>query len=99
VTIIPDSTTVPPPVRAAIVALDAFGAISRRQARILLGYWAGRAQLTTADVDQVLTHYPVNVRPADPTGLTYQRDDDVPAVEPVPDHVDGKHITGRAADQ
>lgn len=47
-----------PIVRAAIAALDAFGTVTRREAVILLGYWARRDKLTAADVAQVLAHYP-----------------------------------------
>jgi len=47
-----------PLVRAAVVALDGFGALSQREARTLLGMWARRDQLTAADVDLVLLHYP-----------------------------------------
>lgn len=52
-------TNQPTPIaRAAIAALDAFGTLTRREAVILLGYWARRDQLTATDVSQVLAHYP-----------------------------------------
>lgn len=58
-------TTIPhasPAVRAAITGLDAFGALSQREARTLLGYWSRRDQLTQDEVNQVLSHYPTSGR-------------------------------------
>lgn len=49
-----------PVVRAAVVALDAFGAFganSAREARTLLGMWARRAELSDADVAAVIACY------------------------------------------
>jgi len=91
-------STLPPLVRAAVHALDTFGAVSAREARTLLGYWARRDQLSPDEVDQVLTQYPISARPADPTGFLHERDE-VPTGEPVPDHVDGWHAGGREADR
>jgi hypothetical protein len=72
-----------PVVRAAVRALDAFGAHSAREATILLGYWCRRDELTPADIDEVLSYYqdPENTRPVPaprtgpdgPTGLTKGR--------------------------
>jgi hypothetical protein len=102
--------TARPTARAAVIALDAFGAVSAREATILIGYWARRNELTPADIDAVLSHYadrhavPVPVpapRPApdaDPTGLTYQREPDDPGPKIVrPYLVDGWSATGREA--
>lgn len=49
--------TLPPLVRAAVVALDALGAVSAREATILIGYWARRNELTADDIAVVLSHY------------------------------------------
>ncbi|WP_422733013.1 hypothetical protein ACN26Y_17255 [Micromonospora sp. WMMD558] len=54
-TITPDHQSV---VRAAVAALDAFGAHSAREATILIGYWCRRDELTPDDVDAVLRRYP-----------------------------------------
>lgn len=51
-----------PLVRAAIAALDAFGALSQAQARVLLGLWVRRDELTNAEVVIVLSHYPTSRR-------------------------------------
>ena len=51
--IIPDTR---PVVRAAVAALDAFGAATARQATQLLGYWARYDELTSADIDAVLSY-------------------------------------------
>jgi hypothetical protein len=55
VTILPDHAH--PLVRAAVTALDSFGAVSAREATILIGYWARRDELTAADITDVLSHY------------------------------------------
>ncbi|MEV0805759.1 hypothetical protein [Micromonospora sp. NPDC050200] len=39
-------------------AVAAFGVVTRRQARILLGYWIGRDQLNDADVEHVVGLFP-----------------------------------------
>lgn len=46
-----------PIVRAAIAALDEFGATSAREASILLGYWCRRDQLGQADIVDILAAY------------------------------------------
>lgn len=76
--IIPDTR---PVVRAAVRALDAFGATTARQATQLLGLWARYHELTPAEIDAVLSYYqhtdPVPARrPAedDPAGHPYRRD-------------------------
>lgn len=50
-----------PIVRAALASLDAFGTLTRDQARNLLGMWARRAELTEADVTAILATF--NSRP------------------------------------
>ena len=57
--IIPDTR---PIVRAAVAALDAFGATTARQATQLLGYWARYDELTAADIDVVLTYFGIPTR-------------------------------------
>lgn len=47
-----------PLVRAAITTLDLFGALSAREARVLLGMWARRGELTADQAEQVIAHYP-----------------------------------------
>lgn len=88
-----------PLVRAAIAALDAFGAVSQREARTLLGMWARRDQLTPGEVGRVLDHYPtpgsVPARRQHPTGLDYERGQDEPTGGPVPPGVDGYPVGGR----
>lgn len=49
--------TLTPAVRAAITALDTFGAVNVRTATALLGYWRRRDELSDADVAAVLAHY------------------------------------------
>lgn len=100
--IIPDTR---PVVRAAVRALDAFGATTARQATQLLGYWARYAELTPAEIDAVLSYFrhtgPTpgprgTLDEGDPTGLTYDREADEP--EPghlVPPYVQAFQPTGR----
>ena len=54
-TILPETTG--PAVRAAIAALDSFGAVTQRQATQLLGFWARYPELTADDIAVVLSHY------------------------------------------
>lgn len=85
--------SVKPAIRAAVAALDSFGAISQREARTLLGYWARRDQLTDVDVETVLAHY-ASAPVADPDDL-----DDRHAMPPggaLPDGVEGCAVSGRA---
>lgn len=82
-----------PIVRAAVNALDGFGALSQREARTLLGYWARRDKLTDKDVAEVLAHYGDTT--GDVLGLMYQRDTEEPTGEPLPEGADGWHVTGR----
>ena len=82
-----------PVVRAAVVALDSFGAMDRETASNLLDRWARRFQLSNTEIDQVLDHYPL----ADPAGFHYSREMDDTAPEPVPPYVQGAPL-GRGAD-
>jgi hypothetical protein len=75
-----------PLVRAAINALDAFGAMDRGTANELLTMWARRTQLLDAEVRAVLDFYP----PAD-----YCREHDDPTGGTVPEHIEGHPVTGR----
>ena len=99
--IIPDTR---PVVRAAVAALDAFGAATARQATQLLGYWARYDELTSADIDAVLSYFrctdptpaPRSRNDGDSTGLTYDREANEP--EPgrlVPPYVQVLQPTGR----
>jgi hypothetical protein len=99
-----------PLVRAAVTALDTFGALNRGDAAELLTMWARRPQLLDAEVRAVLDHYPPPADPdnvgyyrspmGDPTGLGYSREQDTPTGEnPVPEHVQGHPVTGRRAER
>jgi hypothetical protein len=106
VTILPDHAH--PLVRAAVTALDSFGAVSAREATILIGYWARRDQLTPADVDAILSHYgdrPADPSPApvpapgpspadDPLGMGYQPAPDELDLRLVPPYVEGYPASG-----
>ena len=99
--IIPDTR---PIVRAAVAALDAFGATTARQATQLLGYWARYDELTAADIDVVLTYFrhtdptlaPRGLDDGDPTGFTYDREaDERETGRLVPPYVQVFQPTGR----
>ena len=76
-----------PVMRAAITALDAFGAMDRITAHTLLRLWVRRTQLSRSELIAVLSHYPVG---GDPAGYGYSREpDDVPPGGPVPPGVEG----------
>ncbi|MEV1288038.1 hypothetical protein [Micromonospora sp. NPDC049679] len=101
-TIIPETR---PVVRAAIVALDALGATTPRQAAVLLGMWPRHRELTQADIDLILFHYrdpgaatvvAPQPRADDPTGLLYERDPGEPqAGRSLPPYAHGVSISGR----
>ena len=77
-TILPETTG--PAVRAAIAALDSFGAVTQRQATQLLGMWTRYDELTPADIDLIMVYY----RTGTPDGP--DAPDDVP-VRLVPPYV------------
>ena len=83
-----------PAVRAAVVALDSFGALDRPTAASLLAMWARRFQLSSAEVRQVLDHYPAEakVRTAGTdfgTGFDFSREPDDVSGAAVPPYVGG----------
>ena len=84
--ILPDDQ-LSPVVRAAIAALDAFGALDRDDADALLHSWCRRHELSADQRRAVLDHYPGYSRETEPTGST----------GPVPDGVEGHPATGREA--
>ena len=81
-----------PVVRAAVAALDAFGATDRPTATYLLGCWVRRFQLTAPDVAAILNHYPLT----DPCGFDYSREPDNGAPDPLPPGVVGGPLGKRA---
>jgi hypothetical protein len=81
------------PVVRAVVALDAFGAMSRADAANLLECWARRFQLSDSEVQAVLAHFP----DTDPAGFHYSRDLDEVTGVPVPPGVAGTAL--RRADR
>lgn len=83
-----------PAARAAQTALDAFGAVTPRQARILIGYWARRDELDATDVEAVLATY--ERQPVVVAYNEFERDNSMPEGQALPDHVDGTSISGRA---
>ena len=58
-----------PRVRAAVAALDSFGAIDQPTATRLLSMWSRQGELTLAEAAAVLNFYP----PTDPASLRTPR--------------------------
>jgi hypothetical protein len=71
VNIMPDDL-LSPIVRAAIVALDSFGAVTVSEAHVLIGMWCRRRELSDADVAGILGHYD-DQRPRAPRALPTPR--------------------------
>lgn len=98
-----------PVIRAAITALDSFGAVDRRTAENLLESWARRFQLSDSEVRAVLDHYPdlpnrqhvgrpseiVEISTISQTGFDYSREPDNGAPVSVPPYVQGAALGGR----
>ena len=79
-----------PVVRAAVTALDSFGAHDRRTAGDLLDCWARRFQLTDSEVRAVLAHYPGG------DGFDFSREPDNGEPTPMPPGVVGTPLGRRA---
>lgn len=91
-----------PLVRAAIAALDAFGAIQRLQVLILLPLWSRATELSEAQFDAVIAAYPPP--PGEPdelpglvdAGWGYSREPEPPpSGDPPGDEVLGLAVDGR----